>query len=174
MEFFGHLRNRASHEIIKEITFCGVRRLVVCFDVVAEIFYQPRLGSYVSMALSPVARFKVFPLLSPRSRTILPPLRTRCRPPCWVWGYLGIRMELTSTSLTTTFSIMMWTVCLIFININMNLSSDWHPNTLTSFQNSNCKRQNYMYTNEYWIFWPISQNLILVWCLTFIKYNKGI
>ena len=41
-------------------------------------------------------------------------------------------MEGMSPSLVTTLNIMIWTGCLAFIKMNMNLFSDWHTNVLKS------------------------------------------
>ena len=57
-------------------------------------------------------------------------------------SYVKMNGGIILPSLVTTTNTMMWTGCLVFINMNMNLSLDWYPNILKSL----C-----------WIFWHICQ-----------------
>ena len=118
-----------SHIIIKGITIWGVRWPDITSDVVTEIFIQPTLGPPACVEWCKVL-LQVIQQPPSWSRVALLPSNTWYRPPCWAWSNVRRWMEAESPSLVTTPHTMMWTGSLIFNNMNINLSSDWYPNTL--------------------------------------------
>ena len=122
--FFGFSLNHIPHMIInwnlggweaKCLGWCGNRNFLTGNTGFSCLCDRARI---------PVAKSRVFQQLPSRSRSTLPPPGTWCRPLCWIceWRHnVPIAGDHPNT--------MMWIRCLLFINMNINLFLDWHPNT---------------------------------------------
>ena len=119
--------------IIKGIAIWTVRQAEVRSDVDAEIFKQPTLVSPVCVAWCRVLLLDIGSsssyLHKPGHYYLLHLIEVSVLSlgPC-----RKMNGSLTSPSLVTTLNTMIRIGCLIFIKINMTLSSDCHPKTLKS------------------------------------------
>ena len=119
--FVGLLPNYSVQ--IKGIAICGVRRPDVKNDVVTEIFSLSRLGFSVC-----VTRHKILLLDvgSSCSHPLVP--EQHCFLQVFHVGLVeAVREDEWKYNVTISSdhpSILMWTGCLVFINMNINLSSD--------------------------------------------------